>query len=270
MALDELSIKNSAWAWNTLREARALDSQLREETITDLLVHNIKKWGAGKILIKDFTKHEESLNGSDWEWWFTGPTGKWLGMRVQAKVLNLKSGKYEHLHHKNKNGAQVDLLINSANASAAIPLYCLYTNWDTARYKASWMCKTYKPTVRHYGTAVLNPDVVKSLQTSKETRLEKIIQSLRPMHCIFCCSGFSSGDLPNRALGWLRGAELLQADAIHDESYLKDAPPAHVARLLLSDSSTELFELGDDRLKRITVFRECKEPEDMISTHLIR
>ncbi|MBV1810505.1 hypothetical protein MQC82_11070 [Pseudomonas viridiflava] len=270
MALDELSIKNSAWAWNTLREARNLDSQLHEETITDLLVHNIKKWGAGKILIKDFNKHEEALNGSDWEWWFTGPTGKWLGMRVQAKVLNLKSGKYEHLHHKNKNGAQVDLLVNAAKASNAIPLYCLYTNWDTAKYKASWACNTYKQTVRHYGTAVLNPDVVKSLQTTKETRLEKIIHSLRPMHCIFCCSGYSPGDLPNRALGWLRGEKLLEAGALEHESYLKDAPPPHVARLLQSDSKNELLELGDDRLGRITVFSECEEHSDMISPHLIR
>lgn len=76
MELDEIAIRNSAWAWSKLREARTLDFQVGEESLTDFIVLNIKKWGDGKIAIDTFTRHAESLNGSDWEWWFTGPSNK--------------------------------------------------------------------------------------------------------------------------------------------------------------------------------------------------
>jgi hypothetical protein len=161
MELDEIAIKNSGWTWDRLREARKHSCQVGEESITDFVVLNIKKWGKGKIIVDTFTRHQEAVNGSDWEWWFTGSSRKWLGMRVQAKVLKLNSEKFEHLHHSNKNGKQVELLIQDANNNGLVPLYCMYTNWRPGDYRASWKCNTYKPSVRHYGTAILNPDEVK-------------------------------------------------------------------------------------------------------------
>lgn len=67
MRLDEIALKNSAWAWHKLREAKTHDVQMGEESLTDFIVLNIKKWGAGKIIVDTFTRHEESINGSDWE-----------------------------------------------------------------------------------------------------------------------------------------------------------------------------------------------------------
>ena len=257
MDLDEIAIKNSAWTWNKLREARALNFQIGEESITDFIVLNIKKWGIGKIAVDTFTRHAESVNGSDWEWWFTGPSGKWLGMRVQAKVLNLTSEKYEYLHHKNKHGFQVDLLIDDANKNGLIPLYCMYTNWDPQKYKINWECHTHKPTVRHYGTSILSPQTVKRLQLKSETRLSSVIVSLKPMHCLFCCSGFSAGDLPDRALGWLAGAGLLEGinDRVENE-YLRNKAPYYVYQMLQGGLDDEFVDVNDNRLKRITVFRE--------------
>lgn len=264
MELDELAIKNSGWAWDRLREARKHSYQVGEESITDFLVLNIKKWGEGKIVIDTFTRHKEAVNGSDWEWWFTGSSGKWLGMRVQAKVLKLKSEKYEYLHHSNKNGQQVDLLIQDANRNGLVPLYCMYTNWRPGDYQASWKCNTYKPSVRHYGTAILNPDEVKRLQKKGENHLKDVIGKLRPMHCIFCCSGFSSGDLPARALGWLEGAGLLaeSEDGLEQEANrysLKDSPPYYVTQMLERDLQDDFIDLQDERLRRVTVFREVNE-----------
>lgn len=260
MELDEIAIKNSAWTWNKLREARNLDFQVGEESLTDFIVLNIKKWGVGKIVIDTFTRHAESINGSDWEWWFTGPSGKWLGMRVQAKVLNLASEKYKHLHHKNKHGFQVDLLIDDAKQNGLIPLYCMYTNWDPKKYKASWECQTHKPTVRHYGTSILSPHAVKTLQLTKETRLSKVIDSLKPMHCIFCCSGFGGKDLPDRALNWLDGAGLFKADEILEQKngmdYLRSEAPYYVYQMLKGKLESDLVDVHDNRLKRVTVFRE--------------
>lgn len=260
MELDRIAIKNSSWTWNRLREARKLGFQVGEESLTDFIVLNIKKWGVGKISVDTFTRHAESLNGSDWEWWFTGPSGKWLGMRVQAKVLNLSSEKYEHLHHKNKHGFQVDLLTADAKKNGLIPLYCMYSNWDPKKYNASWECSTHKPTVRHYGTSILSPKAVKHLQSIKETRLSAVIDSLKPMHCLFCCSGFGGNDLPDRALNWLNRTGLFEynEDDVKNEErdYLLNRPPYYVSQILEGQLDDDFSDVHDDRLKRVTVFRE--------------
>ncbi|MEI8665664.1 hypothetical protein P4S81_13540 [Pseudoalteromonas sp. B28] len=61
MELDEIAIKNSAWTWSKLREARNLDFQVGEESLTDFIVLNIKKWGVGKIVIDTFTIGMQNL-----------------------------------------------------------------------------------------------------------------------------------------------------------------------------------------------------------------
>ena len=174
MDLDKLAIKNSSWTWNKLREARNLGYQIGEESITDFIILNMKKWGGDKLIVETFTRNEESINGSDWEWWFTGSTGRWLGIRVQAKVINLSSEKYEHIHYKNKKDYQVNLLINDAKKSGLIPLYCMYSNWDVKKYKVKSNCQTYKSSVRHYGNSILSPDIVKNLQIKNEKKTKFI------------------------------------------------------------------------------------------------
>jgi hypothetical protein len=263
MELDKLAIKNSSWTWDTLRDSRQIGFQVGEESVTDFVILNMKKWGAGKLIVETFTRHQESINGSDWEWWFTGPSGQWLGMRVQAKVLNFSSEKFEHLHYSNKNGSQVDLLINDAKANGLIPLYCMYSNWDTKKYKPSWQCMTHKPTARHYGNSILSPFRVKSLQASKETRLSQIINYLQPMHCIFCCNGFGGVDLPERALNYINGTGLLEdvsgIDNAPSRAFLKSQAPHYVYQLLEGNLETDFLDLHDDRLKRVTVVREIEK-----------
>lgn len=263
MELDQIALKNSVWVWDNLREARFHGFQVGEESITDFIVLNIKKWGAGKIIVDTFTRHKESVNGSDWEWWFTGPSGMWLGMRLQAKVLNLASEKYEHLHHKNKNGQQVDLLVNDARKNGLIPIYCMYTNWDPKKYKAGWKCTIYKRSVRQYGTAILNPSIVKKLQIKNETSLSSIIHNLKPMHCLFCCCSMSSiVDLPHRAISWLHGSGLLEVDAIQENesgSFLREKPPHYVHKLLEGGLKDDFIDVDDERLRRVTVFREIAD-----------
>lgn len=260
MELDKLAIKNSAWTWDKLRESRQLGFQIGEESVTDLIILNMKKWGAGKLVVETFTSHQEFTNGSDWEWWFTGPSGQWLGMRAQAKILNLATEKFEHLHYSNKNGDQVDLLINDAKSNGLIPLYCMYSNWDTKKYKPNFECRTHKPTARHYGNSILSAFKVKHLQTSKENKLSKIIDYLQPMHCIFCCNGFGGSDLPERALNYINGTGLLDSESnIDNESldvFLKPNAPYYVHQLLEGRFENDFIDLHDERLKRVTVVRE--------------
>ncbi|HIF9544181.1 TPA: DUF6615 family protein [Photobacterium damselae] len=264
MQIDDILIKNSSWTWNKLREARKLGFQLGEESITDFLILNIKKLGGTKLVVESFTRHKEALNGADWEWWFTGSSGKWLGMRIQAKVLKLDTDKYEHLHHKNNNGQQVDLLVQDAVKSNMIPAYCMYTNWDPKKYDTPWKCQTYKTSVRHYGTALLSAKKVKAYQAKNETRLSQIIKDLKPMHCIFCCQGHGGFDLPTRALSYALSNGLLQvtADGVQGEQnldqLLRNEPPYYVNQLLEHRLADDFIDIQDERLKRVTVFKEVE------------
>ena len=274
MNIDELLIKNAGWTWDKLRESRALEYQLGEESITDFIILNLKKYGAGKLVVKSFTRHAESLNGADWEWWFTGPSGKWLGMRVQAKVISVFSDNYEHLYHTNKHGAQVDLLINDAVKKKMVPLYCMYSNWDSKAYMVSRKCKTYKPSVRHYGNSILDPGLVKHFQKTKTKDLASLISHLFPMHCIFCCKGYSpTGDLPERALYYLKASGFTTYFEENNEDVsqqlLKTEVPNYVMQVFrgnIVDSvespyhdgpkNIETLDVDDNRLKRIMVVQE--------------
>lgn len=73
-----------------------------------------------RIATEAFTKHQESIHGADWEWWFLNVKAKpKLVVRIQAKILDFKTGSYRQLHYK--NGKQTDKLIAQCTA-ASIPL----------------------------------------------------------------------------------------------------------------------------------------------------
>jgi len=277
MSISQLLIKNSGWTWDRLRESRNLGYQIGEESMTDFLILNLKKYGAGKLLVKSFTRHAESTNGADWEWWLTGPSGAWIGMRIQAKIINLQSEKFEHLHHKNRHGAQVDLLLSDASRHQLIPLYCMYCNWDPKKYKTPRKCLTYKPSVRHYGNSILGASFVKELQKNNKKHLVSIINHLLPMHCIFGSKGHSlKGDLPVRAFKYLKANGLAKMYENQESSLakilLKKEVPTYVNHLLeashpeiiesSTENSNEDFDLGivdDIRLKRVTILKEIQD-----------
>lgn len=80
---------------------RAITYQTSEETITDFLNREFKIWSlsypSSRFALRHFTKAQESKNGADyeWDWYFVDKTGKkWLGFRIQAKILNLKSNRF--------------------------------------------------------------------------------------------------------------------------------------------------------------------------------
>lgn len=257
MDLHEIAIKNSNWVWNRLREARNNDYQIGEESLTDFLILNLKKHGKGKISVNTFTRNKESLTGADWEWWFTGPSGNWLGMRVQAKVLNLKKEEFEHLHYKNRHGYQVDALIKDASKNNLIPLYCMYTNWQPYKYKLMSKCACFNNSIRHYGTSLLSPTRVKKLDP--KTSLTSIIKYLYPLHCIFCNSSIHGEDLPSSALAFSNSIGLIpvtNSDKEENINYLKDEPPYYVTQLLEGELDDDFIDLQDENLKRVTVIKE--------------
>ena len=103
--------------------------QVREESLTDWLLYNVSQ-STDRFYYKTFNKHEESINGSDWEWWvvFGGPYGNIRAFRflVQAKKLK-KKNNYQLICYGNRHGLQIDLLIEAARKRNAMPLYMFYS-----------------------------------------------------------------------------------------------------------------------------------------------
>ena len=133
MTISDTFKKTAIKTWFRLSDAQEMKMTLGEETITDINLLEISRARHPEISIKKFNKHEEGENGADWEFWLTGKSGKWIGLRIQAKIINTKSGEYEQLHYKRDGVKQTEKLIANAKKDNAIPLYCLYTMHDFLR-----------------------------------------------------------------------------------------------------------------------------------------
>ena len=96
----------------------------------------------------EFKRNEEALNGADWEWWILvnesyvkeynsgNDNVAAFRFRIQAKKLMVDASNNYHLfHYSNRNGLQIELLIERANKDKAYPLYALYTDCKKAPEK---------------------------------------------------------------------------------------------------------------------------------------
>lgn len=108
-------------------------NHVKEESLTDWLLYEISQQ-YDFIYYQAFSRHEEAQNGSDWEWWILtadengGHKFNAYRFMVQAKKL-FPNGKdnYSLISYGNKYGTQVDLLLDSANARNALPIYFFYS-----------------------------------------------------------------------------------------------------------------------------------------------
>jgi hypothetical protein len=127
-----LSFKELAsWTWHKLANADRLNMAFNEETITESLFLKLAQRHSGRgLTIRSYTKNEEGTGtaatggnptGADWSFWFGDLSGKGIEVRIQAKRLFAKSGKYENLEG---SGVQRKNLIS--NSKGAIPLYVFY------------------------------------------------------------------------------------------------------------------------------------------------
>ena len=106
---------------------------VKEESLTDWLLYDISSSNPN-IYYKAFSRHEESTNGADWEWWILTADpyykDKYNGYRFLVQATKLwpnNQDNYSLLSYGNKNGFQIDLLLNEARYRNAYPLYMFYT-----------------------------------------------------------------------------------------------------------------------------------------------
>ena len=114
--------------WENLREAKILSVRFGEETVTDILMLELRRQGFKTF--KQTRLHDEAKYGTDFECWVGSDNFGWVGYAVQAKKLDFRTGTYRGLSHivKGVNQRQIDILTAYANARGLTPRYCLYSH----------------------------------------------------------------------------------------------------------------------------------------------
>ena len=88
-------LREARAVWTDLEEAKKLKTPWQEETITDILIRNLRRAYPGTIDVIAFNKPLEGESGADWIWSFvdTGGTAS-ATMLVQAKRLHDNERRY--------------------------------------------------------------------------------------------------------------------------------------------------------------------------------
>lgn len=130
--------------WQRLENSKRFGISQGEETLTDNLLLYLASQNLSTIKIIQTPKDKESVKGTDWEWWIGNRTAGFLRYAVQAKKLDLKTGRYASLNHKVGEGASAEfqhkILEDYAKANKAIPLYAFYNHLDAPDLPKKWNC----------------------------------------------------------------------------------------------------------------------------------
>jgi len=279
-SLCETFRSRATWTWDLLSRARRVGTQIGEETITDLNILELRTRHPTQIYNKTFNKQEEGKNGADWEWWMTGESAKWIGFRVQAKVLDLESNEFSHLHYRKDSSSpfQCEVLIRKAltGTRRRIPLYCLYMHRKGGMVSPQ-RCPSFSLNPEGFGCSLLTAFAVRylrSLSRSKSKRLPQIIPHVNPWHCLVCCRGYDDSDLPHRAIAYWKNvlqvnenrlftelpdgeqaeveSELVEEQNIYREMSVSAEPPSYVQRILEGDQ----VDRPDPELRSVTIIEE--------------
>jgi hypothetical protein len=130
----------AAATWQRLADGDRLGVRQSETTITDYLLLELARLGRPSIHLLKTPQDKENAQGTDWEWWIGTPVHGWFRYAVQAKLLNLRSERYDQLGHAVAGRLQLDILRQYATINHAIPLYCLYNHVTKPDYYAYWHC----------------------------------------------------------------------------------------------------------------------------------
>ncbi|MGG5902586.1 DUF6615 family protein [Sphingobacterium daejeonense] len=208
--------------WNYIALSKIENFQLKEESLTDYNMLHLKLYGGSDIDVITFNKRQEGKNGADWEWWFNDRK-RWLGFRVQAKIININTDEFDHLHYMSPTKAPQSaiLILQSETATIpVIPLYCLYM--ATGSLDPSTLGPIPKEL---YGCAVMSAYRVLSLRPTKTVSVRYLQPYMTPWHQLVCNGTSSFDGLVKIAMGFLPDQNNAEVDM---QSLVQEQPPAYV------------------------------------------
>ena len=186
--LDALLEKLARDTWENLREAKRLKVRFGEETITDLLMLELRR--NGLTTFKQTSLPDEAKYGTDFECWIGRHGVGWLGYAVQAKKLDFRTNTYRALGHGvREHKRQVDILKAYAQASGMTPRYCLYHHSFNAD-RAFLQCCSRSFPEEELGCTMTS---IEAIERALASRGGKDFQSLQhntgtvPWRCLAVC-----------------------------------------------------------------------------------
>ena len=222
--------------WNQISIGKAVNFQLKEETLTDQIILSLKLRHQHDISIIEFTKHQEGKIGADWEWWFVEDSGRSIGMRIQAKIISIANSCFNHLHYQKQYSIpQCEKLIMQAERKQLSPLYCLYTTADNIH-----------PT---FGCSLLDAYTVRSLRSKGTSDLLALRSLITPWHELVCHTpDITLIDHVNNFLGNITN------NSAKVERILQ-ATPWYVEQIISSEGQIFNLDYADSSLNGIVVIR---------------
>jgi hypothetical protein len=172
--LCNLFMARSVETWSLLRRARLVNVSFKEESITDLHLLAFSEAGIEGFSVQGISRQDERANGADYEWWFGDRSGRWLGMRVQAKRVDHK----ETLRALNYLPAgatitQSRALMDTCLKLNMLPTYCLYL------YSGAFL----EPL---HGCSLLSPFIVSAFKPNSKITLAQVNRCLVPWTLLVC------------------------------------------------------------------------------------
>lgn len=215
-----------------LHSSRTTGRSFREETITDIMMANLKLLGRDRIIVRF---PNEPRTGADMEWNFVNRSdGSYYRLLIQAKLAsgetpNWTRHTYRQLSHCVRGEYQADILCEEARTSI-LPTYPLYIFYHPLHICQSAM-RARCPNVE--GVNLANGYLVRYHAVREERRLTFFDRQLTSLRDLFC-------------------------DPIQDDKYLPT--PADVHNYLLNKSGIQF--------SRAALFRtmEIDQPPDIGTT----
>ena len=252
--------------WVDLGDARKFNLHLGEETITETFTLDVQRLHEHEVFTLQFNKMQEARNGADWEWWLTDGQW-WVGILIQAKVLNHKSNTYSHIKHKvrGSNTSQIRLLIQEAARKRIAPLYFLYNHTNLNSPPIHWNC--CRPIyMQQLGCAIAHASSIDTIIKQGGAGIVKVSAASLPLQCLACCPWIESpaATLPLVADGILRRlANLNSSDGPTDTSYLRREPPDYVKSMIsvrgsLSSEIVRSIRSAAGPIGALSVFRDFR------------
>jgi hypothetical protein len=178
-----------------------------ERLFTDHHMIELERRHRPTVLTAKIDQNRESQTGADFEWWL-GDGTSYLAMRVQAKKLDLRSGRYEELARVDRRTRrrQSDVLIEASRAERFLPLY-LFFNGPLAGANPPDACQNERLEEPLRGCTVALASRVKESLDRSQTDVATIAGHSWPWQCLCCCPLLKGSHPGQRALERLGASE---------------------------------------------------------------
>ncbi len=181
--------KIAADTWDRIKYSREFNVRLGEETLTDLLTLDFKRFTPSHLSLIQTTKLNESKQGNDLEIRIQIKNTKAIVFAIQSKKI-YESGRYNTLNYKSSSIYQIDILEKYSKKTKSIPIYLLYNYIDIHNIQSYWhCCKCFDK--KQLGCTIIPSWIVRQAINKRGCRkfqcIHKLDNCALPWRCLFNC-----------------------------------------------------------------------------------